>query len=152
MRHIIEQICKGLMVSNLLAKVISVDKENNTCDVKPVNGAAEILDVLLRADDGAKDGQIIYPKIGSLVMVAPVDNDRAVYFVALFSEVDEVCCIIDNTRLIVGQNGVTVARDKDGLKEALTDLTNEILKIYAPMNKPEIVKIQTRIKKILNDA
>lgn len=152
MKRIIEQICKDLIVPSLLCKVTTVDKDNITCDVKPVNGAADLLDVRLRADDGNKDGQIIYPKIGSLVLIAPVDNDRATYFVAMFSEVDEVCCIIDNTRLIAGKNGVTIARDKDGLKEALTDLTNEILKIYAPMNKPAIVKIQTRIKNILNDA
>jgi hypothetical protein len=152
MRHIIEQICRELIMVNLLAKVIKVDKENYTCDVKPVNGAAELLDVRLRADDGKNDGQIIFPKMGSLVLIAPIDNDRATYFVAMFSEVEEVCCIIENTRLITGKNGVTIARDKDGLKEALTDLTNEILKIYAPMNKPAIVKIQTRIKNILNDA
>lgn len=152
MKRIIEQICKDLMAVNLLAKVIKVDRQENTCDVVPVNGAAELLDVRLRADDGTKDGQIIYPKVGSLVLIAPIDNDKAAYFVAMFSEVEEVCCIIDNTRLIAGKNGVTIAKDKDGLKEALTDLINEILKIYAPMNKPAIVKIQTRIKNILNDA
>lgn len=152
MRRIIEQVCKELMLPNLTARVLAVDKSENTCDVQPLNGGAQLLDVKLRADDGKTSGQIIYPAKGSLVLIAPVDNDAAHYFVVMFSEVDEVVCQISGTRMIAGETGVVIAQGNDGLREVLVDMVDEVLKIYAPMNKPGLNKIKGRIKQILNGA
>ena len=152
MRKLIEDICRGLIVQAIGAKVTALDKTSATCTVKPLNGGAEILDVILRADDGNTKGQVIYPAVDSLVLVAPIDNDRAHYYVAMFSEVDEVSCLIGDTRFITGKKGVTIAKGNDGLKEVLIGLVDEVLKIYAPMNKPGLILIKNRIKQLLNDA
>lgn len=152
MRKQIEAICRALMVSAVSAKVISVDQDAGTCDVKPITGGADILDVRLRVDDGNIKGHIIYPEVGSLVLVAPIDNDNAHYYVAMFSEVAEVRYLIDDTRLIADKNGVIIAKGGDGLREVLTELVTQILKIYAPMDKPGLIAIQKRIKNLLKDA
>lgn len=152
MRRIIEEIVKGMMLPNITAKVTAVDKENNTCDVVPINGGSEILACSLRVDDGGNKGQIIYPSVGSLVMVAPIEGMSAHYLVIMYSEVDEVVCEIDDTRMIAGKNGFVIAKGNDGLKEILNEMVAQMLKIYAPKDVPGITKLKTRINKLLKDA
>lgn len=152
MRRIIEEIVKGMMLPNITAKVLAVDKENNTCDVAPINGAAQILGCSLRVDDGKTKGKIIYPTIGSLVMVAPIDGMRAHYLVMMYSEVDEVVCEINNTKMAADKEGVLIAKGNDGLKEILNEIANQMLKIYAPKDVPGITKLKTRINNLLKDA
>ena len=152
MRKIIEEICKSLMSPNLTCEVLSVDKGANTCDVKPLNGGADIYDVQLRADNGGSKGQIIYPSVKSLVLVSPLDGDKANFYVAMFSDVDEVVCEISDTRMITGKDGVLIAKGNDGLKEVMNEMVNQMLKIYAPKDVPGLTKLKTRIKNLLKDA
>lgn len=152
MRHIFEQIVKGMMLPNITAKVTAVDKSNFTCDVDPINGAAPINDVWLRVDDGKSKGKITFPTVGSLIMVVPVDDGKAHYLAVMFSEVDEVVCEISTTRMAANKEGILIAKDNDGLKEILTSMIDEMLRIYAPKNVPGINRIKTRINKLLKDA
>ena len=76
-------------------KPLSVDKELNVCDVIPVDGDAELLDVKLTATEsdelssGALNkGFISYPVEGSIVIVTFIDKDTA--FVSMCTEVEEV--------------------------------------------------------------
>ena len=71
-----------------LGKVISIDKELNTCDVEPINKGADLLDVKLTATEGNKKGIIIYPKIGTNVLVTFLDNENS--FVSMCTEIDEI--------------------------------------------------------------
>lgn len=139
------------MLSNsIVAKVKSVDRDKCYCDVAPVNGGADILDVQLRADDGKRNGQVIYPAKDSLVIVAPLDNSRSAFYVAMFSEVDEVWNEIENTRLIVGKQGLTISRGSDNLKDLLNEFVDQMLKIYAPKDVPGITKLKVKINNLLN--
>lgn len=70
----------------------------------------------------------------------------------MFSEIDEVVSEIENARLKVNKDGVTIAKGNDGLKEVLISFVDEVLKIYAPMNKPGLLRVKERIKQLLNDA
>ncbi len=80
------------------AKVNSVNVENYTVDVKPVGGA-ELFDVRLKAGvEAIKDGVVEIPKVGSMVLVGLVGNDKDTAFLVRTSEVDEV--IVNG-----GQNG-----------------------------------------------
>lgn len=57
--------------------VLRVDEARATCDVQPADaGAAELLDVQLRAvDDGSAKGFVLWPVVGSAVLVGLIDND-----------------------------------------------------------------------------
>lgn len=53
---------------------------------KPINGDADLLDVRLQADPGS--GLLIVPKIGSIVIVQPINELTG--YIALFSEVESM--------------------------------------------------------------
>ncbi len=65
----------------------NVDKNLNTCDVTPLDGEAEILDVKLIATEN-ETGLIQYPLDGSNVIITFIDKDTA--FLSMCTDVDEV--------------------------------------------------------------
>jgi len=83
-------IDKRLTLINKVGKVISVDKTNASCDIEPLNGEADKLEVRLTAQLGNANGFVIYPKVGSYVIFASVDNLPDLSYVSKFSEIDEI--------------------------------------------------------------
>ena len=71
-----------------VCKVISIDKDLNTCDVEPLDGDAELLDVRLTATEENQTGFLVYPEIDSSVIVTFIDKDTA--FVSMCTEVEEI--------------------------------------------------------------
>lgn len=67
-----------------LATVLSVDKSANTCDVEPLDNTAELVEVRLQAGNGK--GLVMYPVVGSVVVVSFFSRDDA--YVSLVSEVE----------------------------------------------------------------
>jgi hypothetical protein len=71
---------------SVLCKVNSVDTSKLTCYCIPINGGADIIDVRLMAD--AKNGFLLTPKVGSIVVVSFIDKGQS--FVSMVSQVSEV--------------------------------------------------------------
>lgn len=148
MKDIFSKLFKDMLTVSVQAKVSSVDRKSNTCDVQLLDGGAEILDVQLRSDDGATKGQIIYPTVGSVVIVSPVANSNTHFFVSMFSQIDEILNEIDNTKMIVGKEGFTFEKGNESLKGLLTDIVDQMLMIYAPKDVPGITKLKIQINNL----
>ena len=90
LRDQIQQMIRGEIPNQaLLGTVLSVDRAKGVCDVQPAEaGAPQLLDVSLRAVAGS-GGFVLWPAVGSFVVVALVDNDPNHGYVALVSEVDQ---------------------------------------------------------------
>jgi hypothetical protein len=75
-------------MSFLLCSVVSVNVEDRTCVVTQIQGESEsnIEDVKISAEDG--DGFILFPTIGSNVLVAL--SERGPAYVLMFSDVDSI--------------------------------------------------------------
>ena len=118
-RKMIERIAKnGLPVGTIPATVLSVDMSNLTCDVKPLDGGADIYSVRLKSDlDGGDNGFVIIPKTESTVLVSMVMNNDQYSFVSMFSQVEEIWLNGAN------YNGIVKA---DELKSQL-DKTNKVI-------------------------
>ncbi len=88
LRDQIQQMIRGeIPTQALLGTVLSVDRAKGVCDVQPAEAGAPVLyDVALRAVEGA-GGFVLWPAVGSFVVVGLVDNDPNHCFVALLSEV-----------------------------------------------------------------
>lgn len=77
------------LVSIFPAEVVSVNLDEYSIDVKPIEGA-EILDVRLKAGiDEVKEGMVEIPKVGSFVLIALIGNDKNTAVVLKTSEVEE---------------------------------------------------------------
>jgi arginine repressor len=77
------------------ATVLSVDKTNNTVDVEPLDGTAELIEIRLQAQAGK--GIVCYPKIGSTVIVSFLNKDDG--YVSMFSAIDTLSIENENTTL-----------------------------------------------------
>lgn len=152
MKSVFEAIVKGLLVNATTAKVMAVDKQNQTCDVKPLNGATEMPGVYLRTDNGTDKGLVIYPAIDSLVIVASLDNSNSHFYVQLFSDVEAVSTEVETTKTLIDKDGILIKRGSENLAKLLTDLVTEVINVYAPKNVPKLIEIKTRITNLLKDA
>ncbi|MBK6611838.1 MAG: hypothetical protein IPI59_15670 [Sphingobacteriales bacterium] len=107
----IRQLVANIITSNaafVTAKVITIDKEQQTIDCAPITGDADLLDVKLQPSvvaDGL--GVLLYPKIGSIVITASTQDGSS--FVAMYSEIDEVNIVVsDNIKIRANSNGINI--------------------------------------------
>ena len=71
----------------ILGTVVSIDTDEMTCEVEPVSGQANFLDVRIMADNSTS-GVLLKPAIDSIVIIAPQSED--IYYIALVGEVSEI--------------------------------------------------------------
>lgn len=128
------------------AEVISVDAIEYQADLKTYEGL-ELFDCRLRALIGGSQSLDIMPKVGSKVLVAKLEDDD--YFVLACDEIDSFKVTTDTTVLDIDAVGVGISKGQESLNGILNSLIDEILKIYAPMNKPGLTLIKQRINTLL---
>lgn len=73
--------------SSILGTVKSVDEDEMTCVVTPIDEGPDFMDVLLMAESSTT-GFYLKPSVDSLVMIAPQNNET--YYISLVSDIDEV--------------------------------------------------------------
>ena len=130
-------IVKSELKSTLLTgKVVSVDESNMTCEIDLID-APNIYDVRIRAviDEVAK-GLLILPKIGSVVVIALIDNKITSSTIVKYSEVESIKWICDDIQLNGDSNGGLVISEKvaeqdNVLKQELNDL-KQIFTTWVP--------------------
>lgn len=93
-----------LTFESMACKIKSVDTSNMTCDVEPLDGSADLLDVRLNAD--YSKGFTLVPKADSVVIVTQLSDATA--YVSMVSDVDNIYLAGDaNGGLVKVQDLVT---------------------------------------------
>lgn len=113
MRNELARFVDGRIPTQVLGgTVVAVDRARAVCDVQPAdNNAPELLDVQLRAvDDGSTKGFVLWPVVGSPVLVGLIENDLNNCFVVAVSQVE----------------AFTLASQTDSLAALLADLLTAI--------------------------
>lgn len=137
-----------------IAEVIAVDSEAKTCDVKPIDGTSEIVDVFLNLDETT--GQFREPVIGALICVVFITKETAV--AVNFSELKQHNVKIKETEFTIDENGFLLKKADESLAKLMDDLLKEILKMkfttntgstITLVNSPEFKVIQNRFKTLL---
>lgn len=75
-------------IYSLACEVLSVDTDERTCDVRPLNGQADLFACRLQSSMGLVEGFLQVPKVGSTVVVTFLGRNHG--YVALCSELEEV--------------------------------------------------------------
>ena len=104
-----------------LAEVSSVDKNNYTCSVQPVDDAqAERVGVrLLPIESESPQGLVCFPKVGTMVLCARFEKEE--FFVISVFEVESFIFIVsDQFKMEVNKDGETIFNDgqNEGLVKA----------------------------------
>jgi hypothetical protein len=123
-KEALHRLTHGGTVQTFVAKVKAIDEVKMTCDVS-VEGTADLFDVRLRSViDSAEKGILIYPKIGTYVLVGIIDGRKTSAFVAATSEVDKIRLMSDVIELSGNSLGGIVKADE--LKTQLDKMTARI--------------------------
>ena len=144
-----------------VATVLEVDKINGICTIE--DSDLEYTDVRLSAIiDGNDQKCFVFPKLGSTVLVEPINEDLKQLYVAKYSEVESVSWFIETTSFLMDKNGFKIARENENLKKVLNDwqqqfgkLCDEVSKIYVSIgvtpNVPVIKQIKNTVTTDIKD-
>ena len=123
LKNAIRQIAdKKEQVYSIVGTVTAVDKSARTCEVEPVNGDATLFDVRLQADEDGADGVVIFPKIGSNVIVTFFDHSTG--YTAAMSSVESIELVFNQLKIKMNTDGIRVEKngvDLLGIMETIID-------------------------------
>lgn len=112
-------------VDTFPAVVVSVDKEKGTCVID--SDGLELPDVQLSAIiDGNDKKFYLFPKVGSSVLVSPINEDLHRLYVEEYSEIESLDLKIELVRFQVDKDGFLLQKQNETLKQLMTDLIGAI--------------------------
>lgn len=117
-------------VFSLVGEVIEVNESARTCDVQPLNGTAILFDVKLQADESLNKGLVIFPTIGSNVIVTFLNAQTG--FVSAFSTFDKAEIVTTEQHLYFDKNGLKLSKQNADLRKELDkmfELQSDILQL-----------------------
>lgn len=154
MKELIQKLAHtGDEIYAKICEVISVDVENQTADLQPLDGSSEIVDVYLQV---AENGVFVEPKVGSLVCVVFITKELAV--VVNHSEIRQFQIKVEDTEFKIDEDGFLLKKEEETLAKLMSDLLKEIQKMKFTtntgstiklVNAPQFKAIEKRFKKLL---
>ena len=152
-KQLIQQLAyTGQELYAKVCKVTSVDEENQTADVMPLDGSSPIYDVYLVVNM-EQGGFYLQPKVGSLVCVAFINKETAI--VVGTSELEKVTCTLKGFSLKIENGKIQIKNEQADFKiilnDLLTELKNAIIQTpsgpgnFAPQNVAKFEEINQKI-------
>lgn len=141
------------------AKVVSVDKVKGICVVN--DGELDYTDVQLSATIEDDKRFLILPKVGSFVIVAPINADIHRLMVIMVSEITEVIARTETAEFSFNDNGFLLKKQNETLKSLMSDLliaiknmrfTTNVGPTINLINLVEFQGIETRFNNFLKDS
>lgn len=125
----------GRQTVSLICTVDAVDKEARTVDCTPLDEGAPLLGVNLQANQESKFGVVVYPRVGSYVVVGFV-ADGSAGIVLMTDDIESLEVVVkdDNTSLKITEDGIVLNGGKLGGLVKVEDLTNRINTIEKDIN------------------
>ncbi len=156
----IKEIIQGLAGTGdeLYAKVcevISVDKENQTADVQPIDGSAPVDDVYLISDDN-QGGVFMEPVVGSIICIVFVS--KRIAMMVNSSTLKQFQIKIENTEFQMDVDGFLLKKANETLLKLIADLIATIRRMSFTtntgstiklINDPEFIALDKRFKNFL---
>lgn len=151
-------------VDTFIAKIVSVDKVKGTCKVN--DGELDYFGVQLSAVvDDNKNNFYLFPKVGSWVLVSPINEDIHRLYVESYSEIESLALVIETVTFRVDKTGFLLKKQNETLKGLMADLISAIkamsFTVTTPSgpgatatlnNMPQFSSIETRFNKFLKDS
>ena len=152
-KQLIQQLAyTGQELYAKVCKVTSVDEENQTADVEPLDGSSPIYDVYLVVNM-EQGGFYLQPKVGSLVCVAFIGKETAI--VVGSSALDKVECTSEGFSLKIEKGKIQIKNEQADFKTLLNDLLTELKSAiiqtpsgpgnFAPQNVAKFEEINNKI-------
>ncbi len=111
-------------IATISVEVKSVNKDNGTCIV--IDDELEYEVRLLSIINEDKQGFYLFPKVGSSILIAPIEEDINRFHIVAYSEVENLKYGIENTELNIDKNGFLLKKENETLKKLMEDLIKAI--------------------------
>lgn len=156
MKQIIQKLAKtGDELYAKVCEVISIDADNKTADLKPLDGSSMIDEAYIMTD-GEHGGVFIEPEKGSLVTVIFINKENAV--VVNTSVLKQFQVKIEGVEFQMDKEGFLLKKENETLKLLMNDFFEAIKKMKFTTNTGstiqlvninEFIGIQDRFKQFL---
>lgn len=125
----------GRQTVSLICTVDAVDKETRTVDCTPLDEGAPLLGVNLQANQESKFGVVVYPRVGSYVVVGFV-ADGSAGIVLMTDDIESIEMVVkdDNTSLKITEDGIVMNGGSLGGLIKVEELTSRINNIEEDIN------------------
>lgn len=129
-------------VDTFPAVVVSVDKTQGTCTAKA--DGLEFTNVQLSAviDDNANNF-FLFPKVGSSVLVSPINEDLHRLYVEAYSEIESLSLVIEGVSFKVDATGFLLKKENETLKALMVDLIGAVKNMSFLVNTTGTAAAQT---------
>lgn len=99
----------GKQKANLICTVDTVDKDARTVDCTPIDEGAPLLGVNLQANQESKFGVVVFPRVGSYIVVGFVAEGSA-GVVLMTDDIESIEVVVsdDSSRMIIDENGARI--------------------------------------------
>ena len=155
-KELIQQLAyTGQELYAKVCRVASIDEENQTADVVPLDGSSPINDVYLVVDM-EQGGFYLQPKVGSLVCVAFINKETAI--VVGTSQLEKVVCTLEGFSLKIENGKIQIKNEQADFKTLLNDLLVELKNAiiqtpsgpgnFAPQNVAKFEEINQKINQL----
>lgn len=134
----------------MLGTVKSVNQEEYTCVIYDEDTDTEEPDVRLRPVLDGSESITTFPKVGSWALAIRIEDDEDWMLVAA-GEIDKWEMKIGTTRIKQDATGLVIQKGSDNLKDILSSLIDEVMKIVVLQGTSPNVAALGQIKtKVLN--
>lgn len=130
----------------LEGKITGIDTENYLVDVE-LDKEGQLFDVRLRAVSGGNKSIDILPAEGAAVVIAKIADDE--YLVLACDQITEYKITVAQAEFKLTESGHLISKGTETLNKILTDLVDQVLKVYAPKDVPGLTAIKQRINNLL---
>jgi hypothetical protein len=140
------------------AMVISVDKEKGICTV--LDDKLEYKVRLAAVINDSKEKFFLYPKINSVVLVAPIEEDVHQLHVIKYSAVEQLRLRIGATDFCIDKDGFNFKKENESLRSCMLELIAAIKALKFTTNMGPTIKliniqdftaVETKFKNLLKD-
>lgn len=155
-------------VDTFVVTVKSVDKAKGTCTVS--DSELDYFGVQLSAvvDDNANNFYL-FPKVGSSVLVSPINEDLHRLYVEAYSEIESLSLVIGSVEFKIDSTGFLLKKENETLKALMIDLIGAVKNMSflvstagtaaaqtgttnTLVNVAEFTAIENRFKQFLKDS
>lgn len=137
--------------NTFVCTVISVDKTKGTCVVEDEDGL-EFINVRMSAIiDPVNKTQLLFPAIGSTILVGMIADDIHNLFVVAISELESYQLKVGLTEINIDKEGIEIKKGVESLKALLNELIDEVSLINpsTPANAPKLTILKQRLNTVL---
>lgn len=140
-------------------KVVSVDQANGLCIVNDgeINFKARLASVI----NDNEERFYLLPRVGSQILIAPIEEDVHRYHVVAFSKIDKMYYKTADVVLDIDNGGFLLKKADENLKKLMADLLTAIKNLKFTTNTgstiqliniQEFIDLETRFNQFLKDS